>query len=86
MKLNISAFAGATAIITAVVFSLCSLFVAVAPEATYSASSFLFHTDLTNLAYPISWGAYFGGLAAWTIAMAIAGAGLAWLYNRLIRE
>ncbi len=86
MKLKIPAFAGATAIITAIAFSLCSLFLAVAPEATYEASSFLFHTNLTNLAYPMSWGTFFGGLAVWTIAMAITGAGLAWLYNQLIRE
>ena len=83
MKLNIPAFAGATAIITTVAFSLCSLFVAVAPEATYSASSFLLHTDLTNLAYPMSWGTFFGGLVIWVVGMAIASAVLAWTYNRL---
>lgn len=85
MKLKISAFAGATAIITAVVFSLCSLLIAVAPEATYSASSFLFHTDLTSLAYPMNWGVFFGGLAAWVIGMAITSAALAWTYNRLLQ-
>lgn len=85
MKLNLQAFAGASALVTAVLFTLCALFIAMAPEAAYAAFSFLFHVDLTNLAYPMGWGVYFGGLASWVVGMGIVGAALAWLYNLLIR-
>ena len=85
MKLNIRAFTGATAIVTAVLFTLCALLIALAPGAAYPAFSFLFHVDLTNLAYPMEWGGYFGGLVIWVLGMGLVAAAGAWLYNRLIR-
>lgn len=85
MKLNIRAFTGATAIVTAVVFTLCALAIALAPDAAYATFSFLFHTDLTNLAYPMGWSGYFGGLAIWVLGMGLVAAAGSWLYNRLNR-
>ncbi len=85
MKLNIRAFTGATAIVTAVLFTLCALLIALAPGAAYAAFSFLFHVDLTNLAYPMGWSGYLGGLVIWVPGMGLVAAAGAWLYNLLNR-
>ena len=67
--------------VTAVVFTLDALWIALAPKSAYAAFSFLFHVDLTNLAYPMGWNGYFGGLAIWVLGMALVAAAVAWLYN-----
>ncbi len=85
MKLNIAAFAGATAIVTAVLFTLCALFIALAPGTAYAFFSYLFHADLTGITYPMTWGVFLGGLVIWVLGMALVAAAGAWLYNRLIR-
>jgi hypothetical protein len=85
MKLHITAFANAAAIVTAVLYSLCSLALAVFPDRAYPFFSFLFHVDLQPSVVPMSWGVYIGGLVIWVIASWLTGAGLAGLYNRLVR-
>ena len=85
MKLNIAAFSGATAIVTIVLFTLCALFIALAPGAAYAFFSYLFHVDLSGSAYPMTWGVFLGGLVAWGGGMGLTAAALAWLYNGLTR-
>ena len=83
MKLNTLAIANATSVVTAVLFTLCALLLAVAPAAAYAAFSYLFHVDLSGIAYPMTWGVYLGGLIVWVVVMWLVGAAFAWLYNRL---
>ena len=84
MKLDIRAFALAVGGVTAVVFTICAFFVAIAPEATRAFFSYLFHIDLTGMASTISWGSFFAGLLGTGLGMALLASGTAWLYNRLI--
>ncbi|MBI3993223.1 MAG: hypothetical protein HY342_08110 [Candidatus Lambdaproteobacteria bacterium] len=83
MKLNIRAFAIASAVAAGLLFTLCALLLALVPSVGYVFFSFLFHIDLSRLAYPMSWGIFFAGLVTWVAGMWLAAAGVAWLYNRL---
>lgn len=83
MKLNTLAIANATSVVTAVLFTLCALLLAVAPAAAYAAFSYLFHVELGDIAYAMTWGVYLGGLIAWVVVMWLVAGTLAWLYNRL---
>ena len=83
MKLDIRAFALAVGSVTAVVFTICAFFVAVAPEATRAFFSYLFHIDLTGMASTISWGSYLAGLLGTGFGSALFAAAVAGLYNRL---
>jgi len=81
MTLHIRAFAISVGLVTAVAFTICAFFVALAPEATRAFFSYLFHIDLTGLAWPISWESFLAGLVASTLGMGLLGAFVAWLYN-----
>ncbi len=83
MKLDIPAFAIAVGGVTAVAFTICAFFVAVAPEATATFVGYLFHIDLTNLVRIISWGSYLAGLLGTGLGSALFAAAVAGLYNRL---
>jgi hypothetical protein len=64
-----SAFGLAVGIAVAAAFTICSLFVAVAPEATAEFIGYLLHINLAGLTRPISWASYFAGalaLGIWT--------------------
>ena len=69
MELKASAFGFAVAIVVAAAFTVCSFFVAVAPEATAELIGYLLHINLTGLTRSISWASYFAGvvgIAVWT--------------------
>lgn len=83
MKLDTLAIANATGVVTAVLFTLCALLLAVAPAAAYAGFSYLFHAELAGIAYAMTWGVYLGGLIAWVAGMWLVAGALAWLYNRL---
>jgi hypothetical protein len=82
MKLDIKAVAVAEALVVAAVFVICAFVVAVLPEQTAAATKYLFHIDLSTLVIPISWGGFFSGLLVSSIAMGLAGALWASIYNR----
>ena len=84
MKLDVWAFAIAVGGITAVVFTICAFFVAIAPEATSAFVGYLFHVDLTGLARAISWGSFFAGLLGTSLGMAFLAGAVAGFYNRLV--
>lgn len=81
MKLNIWAFSSAVGLVTAVLFTICAFFVALAPRATMAFFSYLLHVDLTGLARAITWGSYFAGLVVVSVVAAISAALAARLYN-----
>lgn len=85
MKLDIRAFAIASAIVAAVLFVLCAFFVAIAPKETTAIAGHLIHADLSGIMRSLTWGDFFGGLVCWTFGTAIVAGTVAWLYNRLIR-
>ena len=83
MKLNARAFGTACALVAAELFLMCTLFVAVAPQATTNFAGHLIHADLSGFTRTLTWGNFFGGLVCWTLGPGIVGTTLAWSYNRL---
>ena len=79
MKLNIWAFGLSVGIAIAAAFTICALFVAVAPEATAAFIGYLLHTNLSGLTQPITWANYIAGVLAvgiWTALWAVVAAKL----------
>ena len=86
MKLNIKAIAIAEAVVAGILFVLCRLLFALAPDTTLAAMKYLFHTDWTGIAVPVTWGGFFLGLVFFMALTAVVGAVWAWFYNRFARE
>jgi uncharacterized BrkB/YihY/UPF0761 family membrane protein len=80
-KLNTRSLSLATAIITALVYIACILFVAVAPKAAMAFFGYVLHMDLSNIARVITWGSFIVGLLFWTVGTALYAALIARLYN-----
>lgn len=83
MKLQIWPFSLSVGVVTAVASVICGILIALAPEATMAAVSYLFHIDLTGLSRTITWGGFFAGLAVSVLSMMLAASAVAWLYNRI---
>jgi hypothetical protein len=86
MKLHTMAFANVAAIVTAVLFTICALLIALWPARAFPFFSYLLHVDLVPSIYTMSWSVYFGGLAVWVVLMWLTTAGFAGLYNALARS
>ena len=81
MKLNIKSVVIAEAVVGAVLFTLCRVAFALAPDATLATLKYLTHIDWTSVTMPITWGGFLSGLVVFTVFIAIVGAAWAWLYN-----
>lgn len=81
MKLKVWAFARAVGLVSAVVFTICAFFVAIAPEATADVIGYLLHINLFGLTRFISWGSYVAGVLAVGIGTTLWAAAVAKLYN-----
>ena len=83
MRLDTRALAAAAGAAAAIGFSICALFVAIAPSATSAFFSYVLHLDLTSLVRPLSWASFAGGVVAVPSAVAIFAALVGSMYNRL---
>jgi hypothetical protein len=83
MRLNARAFGMAAGATAAVLFTVCSLAVAVVPGATTAFFGYLVHMDLSGLPRTLTFGSFIGGLVAWTLGTAITFGLAAAIYNRL---
>jgi hypothetical protein len=86
MEIKSSAFGIAVGIVVAAAFTICSLFVAVAPEATAEFIGYLLHINLTGLTRSISWANYFAGVIGLGIWTALWAAAAAQVYNRVVSK
>lgn len=84
MKLDVRALSLASGTVAALLFTLCALFVALAPEATVWATRELFHVAV-DAAPTITWGGAVSGILFWFVGAALTAAVLAGLYNRWAR-
>ncbi len=82
-KLRTQSLSLATAIITGFVYSICILFIALAPKAAMAFFSYIFHADLSNIARTVTWGSFIVGLLFWSVGTALYAALIARLYNSL---
>jgi 2TM family of unknown function (DUF5676) len=81
MKLKVSAFGLAVASAVTASFTVCSFFVAVAPEATAEWIGYLLHINLTGLSLSISWASYLAGVVALAVWTGLLAAAVAKIYN-----
>ena len=81
MKLNTRSLFIATAGITGLVYAICFLFIAIAPQTTMAFFSYVFHMDFTNLARLVTWSSFITGFLFWSLGTAFYTALIAWLYN-----
>ena len=86
MEIKSSAFGIAVGIVVAAAFTICSLFVAVAPEATAEFIGYLLHINLTGLPRSISRANYFAGVIGLGIWTALWAAAAAQVYNRVVSK
>ena len=73
----------ATAIMSALAYIICVVFIALAPKATMTFFGYIFHADLSSIVRSISFDSFLVGLAAWSIGTGLYAALIARLYNRL---
>jgi hypothetical protein len=81
MKLNASAFGLALAIVVAASFTVCSVFFAIAPEATAELIGYLLHINLAGLSRSINWASYFAGVVAIAVWTGLWATAAATIYN-----
>ena len=83
MGINARVLGFASALVAAITFVVCGLFVAVAPGTTSAFFSWVFHIDLSGMARPISVASFIGGLVVFSVFVGLCVAAAASLYNRL---
>ena len=84
--LDARAFGFAAGTIAAVLTTLCTLGLAVAPRVTTAVASTLIHLDLSEMSRTLSWAGYFSGLIGWTIGAGLIFWAAGALYNRFAGE
>jgi hypothetical protein len=83
MRLDPKAFGLAAGVTAVVLFVVCAIAVALAPDATTALAGFLIHTDLGGFTRTLTWGNFVGGLLGWGVGTALVFSLVAALYNRL---
>jgi hypothetical protein len=83
MRLDPKAFGLAAGVAALVLFVICAIAVALAPEATTALAGFLIHTDLVGFTRTLTWGNFVGGLLGWGVGTALVFWFAAALYNRM---
>jgi uncharacterized protein DUF5676 len=83
MRLDTRAFGMAAALVAAVLFTVCALAVAVAPQPTTALAGYLIHMDLSGMTRSMTFGRFVGGLVLWSLGTGLVFAGVAAIYNRL---
>ena len=85
-RLNVRAVAVAQTFVGAVLFLVCSLAVALFPDAAAKFTGFAFHTDLSGVARPISFGGFLVGLIVFSLGFGLVSALAAGVYNSLTKN
>ena len=83
MRLDTRAFGLAAGAAAAILFLVCALAVAVAPDATTAFAGDLIHADLSGIARNLTLTTFVIGLVAWPVGTALSFWFVAALYNRL---
>jgi hypothetical protein len=74
----------ATAIMSALAYIICVVFIVLAPQATMTFFGYILHADLSNIARSINFGSFMVGLLTWSLGTGLYAALIARLYNRLL--
>lgn len=77
-------FGLAAGITAAGISAVCAAALAIAPEATMTLFSHLFHSDLGNVVPTVTWVTFVTAAAGWGVLVAVTFFGAAALYNRFV--
>lgn len=80
--INVRAFGTAAGFMAGAVVIICSLAVAIAPEATTAFAGYVVHVDLSGFSRTLNWGSFFAGLFFWTLGTGFVFGAAGSLYNR----
>jgi hypothetical protein len=83
MRLDPKAFGLAAGLAAVVLFVICAIAVALAPDATMAMGEVLAHADLSVFTRMLTRGNFIGGLIGWGVGTALVFWFTAALYNRL---
>lgn len=86
MRLDIRAFAGASAVAGMLLYSFGGLIDRLGAWGAAGIVSYIFRVEVVTLSGPFSWGALFLGIAVIGLLFGALGGIMAFAYNRLIRE
>ena len=81
MEIKPSSFGLAVGIAVAAAFTVCALFVAIAPERTAATIGYLLHINLAGLSRSLSWTSYFAGVMAIAVWTGLWATATAKIYN-----
>jgi hypothetical protein len=70
--------------LTGLVYSICVVFVALAPQASTAFFGYILHLNLTGIVRVVSLGSFVTGLLFWSLGTGLYAAAIARLYNRLL--
>ena len=76
------AFGAAAGVVAAALVIICSLAIAIAPDATTAFAGYIIHADLSTLGRTLTWGNFIGGLLFWSFGSALVFGTAGRLYNR----
>jgi len=84
MKIDSIKFGFAAAIVTAVIWVICSLLVLSMPSGMMRMSGHMMHSDMGQMSWMLTGGGFTIGLLAWSIIAGIIAWAIAAVYNRLL--
>ena len=82
MNLDSKSLAMSFGIVTAALWTICSVLVALMPELTTTIMAHMLHGDAAEISWTMTWTGIFIGLVSWTLSAAAAGWLIGWFYNR----
>jgi hypothetical protein len=86
MRLDAKALGLAAGLAAAILYVVCAIAVALAPDATTTMAGFLIHADLGDFGRTLTWGNFVGGLLGWGVGTGLVFWLVATFYNRLSRS
>ncbi|OGS47872.1 MAG: hypothetical protein A3J40_13265 [Erythrobacter sp. RIFCSPHIGHO2_12_FULL_63_10] len=84
MKLDAVKLGTATAIVSAVLWVICSLLVAAVPGGMMNMSGSMMHADMANMQWTLTTTGFLVGLVVWSVLAGVVVWAVAALYNRLL--
>lgn len=84
MKLDAVKLGAATAIIFALVWVVCSIFVVLLPTTMMQMGGHMIHADLSAAGWSMHWTGFIMGLILWSVLSGLLVWAVAAVYNRLI--
>ena len=84
MKLDAGKFGMAAAIVTAIVWTICSAVVLAMPAGSMQMTGYMMHADVGPMTWAFSGVGFFVGLLVWTVLAGLVAWALAAIYNRLL--